>query len=327
MPHNAENKIQILAVVGPTASGKTALGVELARRFNGEIISADSMQIYKGMSIATAKPKEEEKRGIPHHLMDFLPVECSYSVAKFVDDAKVVIADIHSRGKLPIIVGGTGLYISSLLDNIEFTQSDDNEQLREQLYKKLENEGTQVLYDELMSFDSESAIRIGTGNAKRLIRAIEIYRTSGVTMTQQIKNSKLNGSPYSAYKIGLKCKDREKLYKRINLRVDMMLKDGLLDEAKDIINNNCSKTSSMAIGYKELIPYLNNECSLEDAVEKLKRETRRYAKRQLTWFRRDSEIHWFDTDTYNNIEALFDDASNLYKKYINEECNGIKRID
>lgn len=327
MPHNTENKIRVLAVVGPTASGKTALGVELAKRFNGEIISADSMQIYKGMSIATAKPSEEEKCGIPHHLMDFLPAECSYSVAKFVDDAKSVIADIHSRGKLPVIVGGTGLYISSLLDNIEFIQSDDNEELREQLYKKLEIDGIQALYDELMSFDSESALRIGTGNAKRLIRAIEIYRTSGVTMTEQIKNSKLNGSPYIAFKIGLKCKDRENLYKRINLRVDKMLENGLLEETKEVINTNCSKTSSMAIGYKELIPYLNNECTLDEAVEKLKRETRRYAKRQLTWFRRDSEIHWFDTDTYSDIEALFDDASNLYKKYIDEENNELNRID
>lgn len=319
MPHNAENKIQVLAVVGPTASGKTALGVELARRFNGEIISANSMQIYKGMSIATAKPSEEERCGIPHHLMDFLPADCSYSVARFVDDAKSVIYDINSRGKLPVIVGGTGLYISSLLDNIEFTQSDDNEELRKQLYEKLENDGIQALYDELMSFDSESAIRIGTGNAKRLIRAIEIYRTSGVTMTEQIKNSKLNGSPYSAFKIGLKCKDRENLYKRINLRVDKMLKNGLLDETKKILSTDCSKTSSMAIGYKELIPYLNNECTLEDAVEKLKRETRRYAKRQLTWFRRDNEIHWFDTDTYSDINVLFDDASKLYEKYIDEK--------
>ena len=309
-------KSDILVVLGPTASGKTGLAVKLALKYGGEIVSADSMQIYKGMQIGTAKPTEKEMCGIAHHMIDFLPADEKYSVAQYVEDAKTVIADIQNRGKLPIVAGGTGLYISSLLNNISFTESPVDEALRDKLNAVLAEQGTEPLFNELMSFDPESAEKIGHGNGKRLIRAIEIYRTTGITMTEQIKNSKLVPSPFRAFKIGLKCRDRTNLYSRINQRVDVMLDNGLLEETRQVCNMPCSKTSAMAIGYKELIPYLLGECSYDDAVEKLKRETRRYAKRQLTWFMRDDEIRWFDIDTYSDGTSLFADVCAAYEEYL-----------
>lgn len=313
MPENS--KIQVIVVLGPTASGKTWLGVELAKLYNGEIISADSMQIYKDMRIGTAKPDDEEKCGIPHYMMDFLPTDEKYSVAEYVKAAKEHIDNISARGKLPIIVGGTGLYITSLLENISFSECNEDEALRKQLTETANLYGVQRLYDELYSFDPESAERIGTGNVKRLIRAIEIYRTSGITMTEQIKNSKLIPSPYEAFKAGLKCEDRAKLYDRINKRVDNMMQDGLLDETRQVLKMQCSNTSAMAIGYKELIPYLNGKCTLEEAVERLKTETRHYAKRQLTWFMRDKAINWFDIDTFDTKEALLNAVCKSYENY------------
>lgn len=309
------SKINIIVVLGPTASGKTWLGVELAKLYDGEIISADSMQIYKDMRIGTAKPTEAEKCGIPHYMMDFLPTDSKFSVAEYVKAAKEHICDIAQRGKLPIIVGGTGLYISSLTENISFSECSEDEALREELKNKAETQGIQSLYDELYSFDPESAERIGSGNAKRLIRAIEIYRLSGITMTEHIKKSKLIPSPYNTFKIGLKCENRANLYARINKRVDVMMREGLLEEARQVLKMQCSSTSAMAIGYKELIPYLKGECSLEAAVEKLKTETRHYAKRQLTWFMRDKEINWFDTDTYDCKEELLEAVKASYENY------------
>lgn len=309
------NKIKLITVVGPTASGKTRLGVELAKRYGGEVISADSMQIYKGMQIATAKPTVEEMQGIPHHLMDFLEPNQTYSVAMFVDDAKKCIEDISSRGKIPVIVGGTGLYVDSLLNNISFHESQRDTGLSEKLRELYYTEGVDYLLDMLRKFDGESAERLETEkNPKRIIRAIEFYKTTGITITEQNKNSKNEESPYSAIKLGLNFEDRQKLYDRINKRVDLMVEAGLVSEAKHVFNSELSFTSVKAIGYKELFPYLKGELPLEECIEKLKQETRRYAKRQITWFKRDKEINWLYPDKAESFEQLFEQAVQITDK-------------
>ena len=308
-------KINIVSVVGPTASGKTKLSVELARRFDGEIISADSMQIYTGMKIATAKPSKEEMRGVPHHLMDFLPPDSTYSVAMFTEDARRCIFDISGRGKLPFIVGGTGLYVDSLLNNIKFSDGARDEALCEKLMNDYRENGIRPLLETLSGFDPASAERLkAEQNPKRIIRAIEIYKTTGITITEQNERSRLEESPYRAIKIGLNFRNRETLYERINLRVDLMLSEGLLEEAEAVLNSKLSFTSGMAIGYKELAPYFTGEAALADCSEKLKRETRRYAKRQLTWFRRDKNINWLYPDDYNSFSELYDAAVSIIDK-------------
>lgn len=307
--------IKLISVVGPTASGKTALSIELAKRYGGEIISADSMQIYKGMSIATAKPTQEETQGIPHHLMDFLPSDKKYSVADFVNDAGRCIDDIVSRGKMPILVGGTGLYTDSLLNGISFEKQERNEELSAELFELYRKNGVDYLLDMLGEFDRESADNLREQrNVKRIIRAIEFYKTSGVTISAHNRNSKLQSSPYMPLKLGLKYEDRQKLYDRINLRVDIMLKNGLVDEARDVLSKSLSQTSKMAIGYKELIPYFSGERSLEDCIEILKRETRRYAKRQLTWFNRDKDINWILVDKFSGFEDILKYAETIIDK-------------
>ncbi|MBQ2604786.1 MAG: tRNA (adenosine(37)-N6)-dimethylallyltransferase MiaA [Clostridia bacterium] len=301
-------KIDVISVIGPTASGKTRLAVEIARKLNGEVVSADSMQIYKNMDIATAKPTTEEMCGVPHHLIGFLDPEQTFSVARFVKLAGQAAADIHNRGKMPVICGGTGLYVDSLLNNIEFAEGDTDEELRKELYLKAEKEGVQSLISELAQFDPQSAENMNTGNVKRIVRAIEIYRTTGITLTEQNRRSRLRGTPYAPVKIGLKAKDRQYLYDRINKRVDIMVQSGLLEEAKDFFKTECGKTAVKAIGYKELEPYFNGSITLEQALEELKKQTRRYAKRQLTWFMRDAEIKWFDIDTYTDVKELDEDV-------------------
>lgn len=307
-----ENKIKVLAVVGPTASGKTALAVALAKWLGGEVVSADSMQIYKDMNIATAKPDEEEKAGVKHHLMDFLPPSEIFSVADYVDCAKKAIEDIHSRGKLPIIAGGTGLYIDSLLKGIKFSEEKFDPKLREQLNREYEEHGVDYMLQKLQDVDMESYEKLRTEkNPKRILRALEIYISTGVTMSQQIKSSLPEEEPYCALKIGLKCADRQKLYDRINLRVDKMMEQGLLEEAKEVLSRPLGATAVMAIGYKELAPFLNGEKTLEECREHLKQETRRYAKRQLTWFGRDKEIHWILTDECRDFEEVFQKAADI----------------
>lgn len=298
-----EERKRLAAVLGPTATGKTALAVAIARKYNGEVVSADSMQIYKGMDIASAKPTEEEKGGIPHHLMDFLDPSEEFSVSDYVRMASDAIDDIISRGKLPVLCGGSGLYVRSLINNISFTDEEKNEQLRRELNERFQNEGGEALLKELSVFDPESAARLDANNGKRIIRAIEIYRTTGITMTEQIERSRRVPSPYEVTAIGLTFADRKNLYERINRRVDRMLERGLVDEAREFYAEKKSLTASAAIGYKELSPYLEGRMSLDAAVEKLKMETRRYAKRQLTWFKRDEYIHWIELDRCEDLYA------------------------
>ena len=309
-----EEKIPLLVVCGPTASGKTAVGVRLAQLYNGEVISADSMQIYKGLAISTAKPDKEEMQGIPHHMMDFLEPDEAFSVADYVRAAKACINDIRSRGRLPIIVGGTGLYINSLADNISFDhiQSDDN--LRHSLEAEAAEKGGEYMHRRLSELDPEAAEKIHPNNVIRVIRAIEMNLLSGRSGSENREKSRTEPSPYELCMIGLTCFDREKLYDRINRRVDKMLEQGLEDEVRQVYNKYRLKTAFNAIGFKEMIPYFEGECPLETAVEKIKQESRRYAKRQLTWFRRDARIFWVDTSNSEQFDGIISNCMNIVAK-------------
>ena len=302
-------KVKIICVVGATASGKTALGADLAKRLGGEVISADSMQVYKGMSVATAAATPKEQDGVPHHLLEFLNPDEPFSVAEFVRLAKEKISEITERGNVPIIVGGTGLFVDSLVNNTAFSDIGVDEKLREELSKKDSDE----LYNELLSVDGEAAKNIHKNNRKRVIRALELYY-SGMTKTEQNENSHKEESPFNALWLGINYKNRQSLYDRINLRVDIMLENGLESEAKQMLNKG-GVTSSQAIGHKELKPYFDGEITFGEAVENLKRETRRYAKRQLTWFRRNEKINWLYADELTK-EELFDKAYELSKEFL-----------
>lgn len=306
-----EKKIPLIAVVGPTASGKTALAVSLARRFHGEVISADSMQIYKQMNIATAKPTVEEMDGIPHHLIDCLDLSQKFSVADYTALAHQKAAEIYARGHLPILAGGTGLYIDSVVNNISFSEIRTDEELRKELTRLAEEKGAEYLLEELNRFDPESAKRLHPNNLSRIIRAIEVYRLTGITMTEHQRRSRLTPSGYDAVMIGLDFQDRQKLYDRINLRVDRMFADGLLEEAREILSNKNLGTARQAIGYKELQHYFDGQESLEEAIQKIKQGTRRYAKRQLTWFRRNPNIHWIYVDCCRDFADVSEQAALL----------------
>ncbi len=290
-------KTKVIAVVGPTASGKTSLAVEIAKAVGGEIISADSMQIYKGMTVATAQPSEEEKQGIPHHLIAFLDPSETYSVAQFTEDAKKCIEDITSRGKVPVIAGGTGLYTDSLLGGIDFAEVPDNREMREKLKARLESEGAEKLLNELREIDPETAGMLHVNNTGRILRALEVYYLTGETISEQKRKSREKGSMYDSLYICIDYQDRQILYSRIEKRVDIMVQNGLLEEAEKFISLGDETTSKQAIGYKELKPYFNNECSLEEALDSLKKETRHYAKRQMTWFRRNEDKFTVSPDT------------------------------
>jgi tRNA dimethylallyltransferase len=288
--------IPVAAVVGPTASGKSKLAAVIAKNFGGEVVSADSMQIYKGMDIGTAKPSKEEMLGVPHHLIGFLEPGEPFSAADYVEAASKTIREICARGHLPVIAGGTGLYVRSLLYNISFPPESRDPGLRAALYEKAEKDGAKALWDELRSFDPEAAAKIHPNNLGRTVRAIEIYRVTGVTMTEHVRRSREAPTPYDVCAIGLTFSDRAALYGRINVRVDKMVADGLPEEARKIAGLKNAPTAMQAIGYKEFIPYFEGRCTLNDSVEQIKRETRRYAKRQLTWFRRGAGIHWITVD-------------------------------
>lgn len=307
-------RIPVVAVIGPTASGKSDLAVEICRRFGGEVVSADSMQIYKGMDIATAKPTEEEKKNIPHHMMDFLDNSEDYSVALYQQAASECIADIHSRGLLPVVCGGTGLYVDTLLNNVKLSDDSCDEELRRSLLKRAEDEGADKLLEEVRAFDPEYAEKLHPNNIKRIVRALEVYKTTGTTMTEQTELSK-QASPYDVCFIGLDAENRQFLYDRIDRRVDIMFGRGLENEAREYLASANGSTSAQAIGYKELRPYIDGEISLEEAEENLKRATRRYAKRQLTWFRRNERINWLLIDKYQKREELANAAFAIVESF------------
>lgn len=286
-------KPKVIVIVGPTASGKTATSIRVAKELNGEIISADSMQIYKEMNIGTAKPTLEEREGIIHYMLDVVFPNEEFNVAKYKEMAESAIEEILVKGKLPIIVGGTGLYINTLVDAIEFADIGEDLDYRNEMMKRAEIEGASVIHDELAMIDKEAADNIDVNNVRRIIRALEIYRLTGKTKTELDKESRKEVKyDYKIYGIDW---DREKLYERIEKRVDIMLDDGLIEEVKKLTQKYViSKTAIQGLGYKEVIQFLNSEISYDEMVDKLKMETRRYAKRQLTWFRRDERISWYN---------------------------------
>ncbi|MCI8599986.1 MAG: tRNA (adenosine(37)-N6)-dimethylallyltransferase MiaA [Oscillospiraceae bacterium] len=295
--------IPLIGVVGPTASGKTQLGAALAKHFGGEVVSADSMQIYKTMDIASAKPTAAEMDGVPHHLIGFLPPEEPFSLAQYLQAAKAAVADICGRGKVPVLVGGTGLYVHSLVDNVTLSDSGEDPALRAELWALAEREGGAALLEMLRALDPETAALLHENNRTRIIRAIEVTKTTGIPFSQHLADSRREKSPYLPCLVGLTCKNRQLLYDRIDRRVDRMLEAGLLEEARQALGGG-QKTAAQAIGHKELRPYLLGEETLETCVGKLKQATRRYAKRQLTWFRRDPRIQWIYLDEEKNFAEI-----------------------
>lgn len=286
-----QKQIEVVAIVGPTASGKTALSIKMAKEFNGEIINGDSMQIYKGLDIGTAKITEEEMEGVPHHLLDIKEPTESFSVAEYQKLVREKIAEIQGRGKLPIIVGGTGLYVQAVLFDFQFTEEKVDEETRQAYYEELEQIGPEAMHERLVKLDPETAKTIHPNNTRRVIRALEMIELSGVSKAREEFN---RGSIplYNHLIIGLDM-DREKLYERINLRVDIMMEKGLLEEVKSLYDRGIRDVQSVqAIGYKELYAYFDGKLTLDEAIEDLKQNSRRYAKRQLTYFRNKMDVQW-----------------------------------
>ena len=293
------DKKKVIVICGPTASGKTSLGIQIANLVNGEIISADSMQIYKDMDIGSAKPTTEERSQATHHLVDFVDPDRRYSVADFKKDAESKIKEILEKNKVPIIVGGTGLYVNSLIYNIHYNEVETDLEYR----KLLENIDVKDLYKMAEGIDSEALKKIAPTDRKRISRILEIYHSTGKTKTELEKESRYE-SEYD-YKIFVLNMDRQKLYDRINLRVDLMIKDGLVDEVKRMLEKYSEfPTAMQGLGYKEIVDYLNGNCSLDEAIEKIKLETRRYAKRQLTWFRSYDNATWIESGNPENTDII-----------------------
>ncbi len=291
-------KIPLIVVAGPTASGKTGLAIDIARRFDGEVVSADSMQIYKYMDIGTAKPTAEERAMCPHHLIDFVEPDEDFSVADYTKLAHEKIADIYARGKLPVMCGGTGLYINSVVNDVEFGEMTADEELREKLAEIGKREGGEKLIEILREFDPVSAERLHPNNMRRVIRAIEFYKLTKIPISEHQEMTKRIESRYDPVMFCID-HDRQILYDRIDLRVDLMIKDGLIDEVRRIMDMGYTKelNSMKGIGYKEIMDHLNGECTLDEAIENVKQGSRRYAKRQLTWFRRDERIIMLKPET------------------------------
>lgn len=307
---------KVIVIVGPTAVGKTKFGIELAKRIKGEIISADSMQVYRYMDIGTAKPTIEEMEGIKHYMIDIVDPTEEFNVARYKEMALTCIKEVIDRGKIPIMVGGTGLYINSVVDNVEFSEIVTDWEYRNQLQKRAQAEGTLALYQELQKVDEKAANKIHPNDLRRIIRALEVYKLTGKPISYHQEVSKQKPSSYDFLMIGLSM-DRKKLYERINKRVDQMISQGLVEEVKKLLDMGVTMehTSMQGLGYKEIMAYLEGDKSLEEAIETIKRDSRRYAKRQLTWFRRDERIYWIDVE-----EGL---EENLKKVLIYLEAKGM----
>ncbi|MBQ7907324.1 MAG: tRNA (adenosine(37)-N6)-dimethylallyltransferase MiaA [Clostridia bacterium] len=328
--------MKVIAIVGPTAVGKTALSIELAKRLNGEIISCDSMQIYKYMDIGTAKPTYEERAGVPHHLIDIKSPSEQFSCADYQALAKRAIEDIISRGKTPIFCGGTGLYLDSVLEIPSFSETAKDEEYRSYLEGVALERGNEAVHKMLSEVDKESAEAIHPNNLKRVIRALEIYKCTGVTKSEWDRRSKEQKPPYEKEVFFLTCRDRETLYNKIDKRVDLMLAEGLLSEARWLYENSFLEkqyTASSAIGYKELLPYLRGECTLDLAVKQLKLSTRHYAKRQLTWFSKHEDYHKIYVDTeeplataLSILEGKMDTRKEQIKKSYQAVVNNIDSL-
>lgn len=303
------SKPTVIVICGPTASGKTSLSIELAKKINGEIVSSDSMQIYKYMDIGTAKPTVEEMQGIKHYLIGFVEPNKRYSVAEYKIDAEKAIEEILEKGKIPIIVGGTGLYVDSLIYGIEYQDIELDEEYRKKLEKIADEEGLQNLYEKAKQIDSKAMEKISPNDKKRIIRVLEIYKATGKTKTEQEIESRKNEVKYDYHVFAINM-DREKLYERINKRVDIMIEQGLIEEVQKLLQKYEEfPTAMQGLGYKEVVEYIEGKTTKEEMIEKIKMETRRYAKRQLTWFRRNKEIIWLDAivDMQENINTILEE--------------------
>lgn len=286
------NKPKVIVICGPTASGKTTLSIQLAQKINGEIISSDSMQIYKDMNIGTAKPDQQEMQGIKHYLLDFVEPNQRYSVADYKKDAENAIEDILQKGKVPIIVGGTGLYVDSLIYGIEYPNIEFDENYRKELERRIEKEGLEKLYEKAKKIDPQAMKKISRNDQKRILRVLEIYNATGKTKTEQEIESRKNEVKYD-YRVFAINMDREKLYDRINKRVDIMIQKGLIEEVENLLKKyNEFPTAMQGLGYKEVVEYIQGKVLKEDMIENIKRESRRYAKRQITWFKKNKQTIW-----------------------------------
>ncbi len=310
----SDKKIPLLVVCGPTASGKTSAGVALAKEYRGEVVSADSMQIYKGLDIATAKPTKEETDGIPHHLINVVDIGESFSVADYIVLAKQKISDIVERGKLPVLVGGTGLYINSLIDNVNFNTAETDGSVRRRLEQETAALGNEAMHERLRAVDPETADAVPSQNFVRIIRALEIYELTGLKFGDYKKMNMGKDSPYNACMIGLNFRDRGRLYERIDRRVTLMAENGMVEECQRIYDNEKLGTVCQAIGYKELIPYFEKTADLESCLDKIRQSSRRYAKRQLTWFRRDERINWINLDEIYNFDEFIEICKKIVAK-------------
>lgn len=301
-------KQQVIVICGPTASGKTALSIELAKKINGEIISCDSMQIYKEMDIGTAKPTKQEMQGVQHYLMDFVSPDERYSVAEYKTDAKKAIKEILQKGKKPIIVGGTGLYIDSLIYEIEYPNIEFDEKYRKYLENRVKEEGLEKLYAEAKQIDKKAIEKISQNDEKRILRILEIYKATGKNKTQMEIESRKKEVEYDYHVYALNW-DRETLYQRINKRVDIMIENGLIEEVEKIYSKyDKFPTAMQGLGYKEVVEYLNENLTKQEMIDKIKQETRRYAKRQLTWFRKNKQTIWLngEDEIQNNIKVILE---------------------
>ena len=304
-------KPKVIVICGPTASGKTALSLELAKRINGEVVSVDSMQIYKDMDIGSAKVTKEEMQGIKHYLVDCVSPDERYSVANYKLDAKKAIEEILKKGKTPIVVGGTGLYIDALIYEIEYQDIKINESYRKELESIKQNQGLEVLYERALKIDPEAMKKISPNDSKRIMRVLEIYEATGKNKTEQEAESRLKEIPYN-YKVFAITMDREKLYERINKRVDIMIENGLIEEVKELLKKYKEfPTAMQALGYKEVKEYLDGELTKQEMIDKIKQESRRYAKRQLTWFRKNKQTIWIDglNDMQKNINIILEESN------------------
>lgn len=306
---------KVIAIVGPTASGKTALSIKLAKQYGGDIISADSMQLYRHMDIGTAKPDVTERDGINHKLIDILDITESFSVSDYCTLCDRAVEESIQDGKLPIMCGGTGFYVDSFLQGIKFGEFENLPEFREKMYKELEEYGIDYLYEKLCRIDSENTV--DRHNPKRVIRALEVFEATGKTLAQWNAQSRPENPKYDSLIIGLRYNNRETLYERINKRVDKMLEAGLIGEVEKLISMGLrnTPTACAAIGYKEFYPYFDGVSTLEECVEKLKTESRRYAKRQQTWFRRNAKIHWIDLDDKESTQ-IFEEAKKLCDEFL-----------
>ncbi|WP_291633019.1 tRNA (adenosine(37)-N6)-dimethylallyltransferase MiaA [Clostridium sp.] len=309
----------LFILAGPTAVGKTEISIKLAQMLNGEIISADSMQIYKCMDVGSAKISFDEMRGVPHHLIDIIEPSEDFSVAEFKERAGDAIEEITNKNKLPMIVGGTGFYINSLIYNYSFADTNKDEQYRNQLTKLADTEGKEYVHGLLKDIDEESYNKLYPNDLKRVIRALEVYRVSGKPMSEFTDEQNVLDIPYNVYYFVLNM-DRQELYSKINLRVDIMMKNNLIDEVIKLekLGYSADMQSMKGIGYKELLYYLNGEISLNDAIEMIKKGSRNYAKRQLTWFRKDPRVNWINKDSFNNDDEIVE--------YIAKNLRSMKKI-